>query len=268
MGTHKFAGFTIIETMLFLGLSGVLIVVLIASSGASINLQRYRDSTETFKLVLQQQYADLLSVQNGRTPNWACGSDAVPANKGANNEDVGQSECMLMGKYVRVENGDIAIYRVIGYGKEPANPTNDIDTLKANYILNVSRADVSESKIEWGAEITHPVSIKGSPNPLPQSPRKLGILIIRSPTSGQIYTFANNDTAVPDKASINPMTFTNMLVGGSTAPGLQGEQFICISSFGFLTNSDRAVYLNSFASGSSAVEIRTNETMTPAVAQC
>lgn len=257
MGTKNYAGFTIIETMLFLAVSALLIFAMLAGTGASLNIQRYRDSVETFKSVLQQQYADLTSVVNSRDNSWGCSSTAMPSQGGAT-EKRGQSDCMIMGKYVRVENSDMQIYTVIGYAHGTAPQTNDVETLRTNYTLNVSNAEKVERGLEWGTYISWPKTINGTPNANPLSPRKFGMLVIRSPESGQIYTFTASDNGVPNAGSIGPSTFTNMLVAGNTVPG-QGEQLICISTRGLFVNQDRAVYLSPFASSSSAVEIRSND---------
>ena len=42
-------GFTVIETMLFLGVAGALTMGVLVGSGASINQQRYRDSVNSLK---------------------------------------------------------------------------------------------------------------------------------------------------------------------------------------------------------------------------
>lgn len=269
MGTHKLAGFTIIETVLFFAISSLLVISLVSATGVSLNNQRYKDAAETFKLVLQQQYADLISVQNARDNAWYCGVDALPDNSNPSiQEDRGQSECILIGKYLRIENSDMTIYNVIGYGDEPALPTDDISTLRNNYKLNASIADFVESNLEWGTQISWPKNLAsnnpnvvGAVNPAPASPRKLGILIVRSPTSGQIYTFSHSDSEVPNAADIIPDTFTGLLQPGDSGTGRQGEQLICIDSNGLFINSDQAVYLNKFASTSTAVESRSNDFM-------
>ncbi len=270
MGTHKLAGFTIIETVLFFAISSLLVISLVSATGASLNNQRYKDASETFKSVLQQQYADLISVQNARDNDWYCGSDALPSDDNPSiQEDRGQSECTLIGKYIRIENSDMAIYSVIGFGDEPALVTDDISTLRNNYKLNVSTAEFVESNLEWGTQIAWPKrlasntpNVIGPANPTPASPRKLGILIVRSPSSGQIYTFSTGlDSEIPDTDSINPDTFSDMLQPGTSGTGRQGEQLICIDSKGLFINSDQAVYLNKFASSSTAVEARSNSFM-------
>ncbi len=260
MGTNKLAGFTIIETMLFLAISGLLVVSLLVGVGASVNVQRYRDATESFKALLQQQYADLTSVQNGRNDNWNCGSNAKPTTAGPVFENRGQSDCMLMGKYVRIDSGKISIFTVIGYQKSTADQANDVASLKNNYTLNASASEVDRSTMEWGTQISFPVTVNGSPNPVPATPHKIGILFIRSPDSGQIYTFSNNDPSVPDEANIDASTFTNLLVAGDTNPG-QAARLICVDSNGLFSSNDRGVYINAFATGASAIEIRTNDYM-------
>jgi type II secretory pathway pseudopilin PulG len=259
MGTKKSAGFTIIETMLFLGISGLLIVTFIAGAGASINVQRYRDATETLKSVIQQQYADLTSVQNARDNNWSCGTTALPSNSGSVVQDRGQSECLLLGKYVRIEDDKISIYRVLGYQLASA-AAGDINSLKNNYALNVSRVETDSSTLEWGTEIASPVKFNGASITNPPASRKVGILVIRSPDSGRIYTFSNEGNAVPDDENINPVSLSSMLVAGNTIPG-QGKILLCVDSTGLLANDDRAVYIGSFAAGASAVELRTNDYM-------
>jgi type II secretory pathway pseudopilin PulG len=261
MGTNKLAGFTIIETMLFLAISGLLVVSLLVGVGASVNTQRYRDAAETFKALLQQQYADLSSVQNGRSDNWSCGSNATPSSAGPAYDNRGQSNCMLVGKYVHIDGGQIAIFPVVGYQKSTAIQPNDVASLAANYVLNASTAEVERSSMEWGTQIAEPVVINNSPNPLPPTPHKLGILFIRSPDSGQIYTFSNNDPNVPDEASIDSATFTSLLVAGNTNPG-QAARLICVDSGGLFASNDRGVYMNSYATGASAIELRTNDYMT------
>lgn len=265
MSNHKLAGFTIIETVLFLGISSFLVVALIVGTGASINTQRYVDAVETFKSVLQQQYADLGSVQNSRNDDWSCGSTASPTTTAANKDNRGQSTCILVGKYLRVEDAKIAAYTVIAHPKNPMTlEPNDIESLKKNYVLNVSKSEVDSTTLEWGTQIAYPAKkdvtpiSEGTDYPRPASPRKLGILIVRSPDSGQVYTFTSEDDGVPVEASISPATFTAMFVTGESTPGQSG-QLICINSNGLLDRNDRGVRLNPFATNASAVELVTND---------
>ena len=269
MGNHKLAGFTIIETVLFLGISSFLIVALIAGTGNSVNVQRYNDAVQTFKATLQQQYADISSVQNSRNNNWSCGSTVAPVATGSAADNRGQSKCILMGKYVRIEDDKISIYRVLGYQQGTATLANDIVSLKTNYRMNVLRDDVDNSTLEWGTRISYPQTQGGSANaayPKPQNPRKLALLIVRSPDSGQIYTFSSSDPDVPDDANISPAILSNMIIAGGFNPGeAQGARLICINSDGLLNSNPSAVLVNAYASSASAIETQSNDFMNTSV---
>ena len=269
MGNHKLAGFTIIETVLFLGISSFLVVALIAATGNSVNLQRYNDAVQTLKSTLQQQYADVASVENSRNNNWSCDSAVTPVTTGPTSYNRGQSKCILMGKYVRLEDEKISIYRVIGYQQATATLANDVLSLRNNYRMNVLTTDVEKTTLEWGTRISYPKTQYGDRNEAyakPQNPRKLALLIVRSPDSGQIYTFSVSDADVPDDSGINPTNISNMIVAGGFSPGeAQGARWICINSDGLLNGNPTAIQINAFASSASAIETQSNDYMNTSV---
>ena len=253
MGARISSGFTIIETMLFLAVTGLLIMGALIGTGTALANQRYKDAVETFKSVVQTQYAELGSVKNDRSDAWKCGSDAKPVT---GSEYRGQSDCLVVGRYMTLNQKDISIYTVLANGNVGATPKpDDIATMKGNYTYNVT-PDVESRTMEWGTEISWPSSGDGSHSPA--TPRTLGILILRSPDSGQIYTFTSN--AIPASSSaINSATFTNMMIPGDTIPGQNGR-LVCVQSGGSIFGGDRAVYIQPRASAASAIEVRSNDT--------
>lgn len=253
MGIRGQEGFTIIETTLFLAASALLVVMMIAGTSATLNIQRYRDATESFKSLMQQQYADLSHVQNGRDNNWTCSSTATIEQNGGDDKLRGQSDCFLIGKYLRIDGSDISIYSVLAAQKAEGS-YNDVESLANNYNLNVADA-VEERTMEWGTQIAWategPIDTKE-----PRTPRSLGILLVRSPDSGLVYTFTGD--TVPAKDSINQATFTNLLKSGTTVPG-QKERMVCIESGGLFVNGDMALYIAPYASAATSIETRTND---------
>jgi type II secretory pathway pseudopilin PulG len=245
-------GFTIIETMLFLAISGLLIVSMVTITGATINIQRYRDATESFKGVIQDQYGELLSVRNDRDDTWSCTATAQTEEDGSVIR--GQSDCMLLGRYMTVEGSDISLYSVIGRQTGTAAGT-DVQKLRDNYVLNVSTINVDEVKMEWDTQLAWPRQTNDGERQQ-TTPRAISMLFIRSPDSGQIYTFTSDTVA----DTPTPASLAAMIVGGQTIPG-QSSRTLCIDSNGLFVNSDQSVYLNAFATGPSSVESLSNDLM-------
>lgn len=254
MGTRSQGGFTIIETTLFLAITGLLILMITGGVGASLGVQRYRDSVESFKSLIQQQYADLASVQNGRSNQWTCNANSSITPSGASGEVRGQSQCLLVGKYMRIEGKDISIYSVLAR-KTGSSQNEDIAAMRQDYSMNVSTTDVIEQNLEWGTNISWAKEGSLDANNTPTT-RTLGILFIRSPFSGQVYTFTSN--SVQPKNAISQSTFTNMISGANAVPG-QRERMVCVESGGLLPNGSRGVYIAPYASSANAIETRSNE---------
>ncbi len=207
MGTQLTRGFTILETILFLAITGLMVVTMIAITGASINIQRYTDAAETFKSQLQDQYSDVTSVQNSRDSTWSCDATARPVESG--NEQRGQSGCMLVGRYVRIEGSDITLYNVLARQTSQSQTGNDVERMKNSFIFNVDTTAIENKTMEWGTSLAWPSAGTGSQSPT--TPRSLGILILRSPLSGQIYTFTSSTVATP-KDTTGPTTLGDMIV--------------------------------------------------------
>ncbi len=250
MGAHTQRGFTIIETMLVLAITGLLVAGVFVGIGTSINVQRYRDSVQTLKSVIQTQYSEITSVLNDRNNQWSCDGQAATSDQGG--VERGQTDCVLLGRLVTINQSDITVYSVVGRQTGSAVTTNDITSLTTNYVLNVSTVEVVNDSLEWGAAIAWPASGTGSRTQT--TPREIALLFIRSPDSGQIYTFSSDQA--PDDPT--PQTLRAMIVAGNQVPG-QGEQTICVTSNDLLVTDDYSIRIASFASVPNAVETLTND---------
>ncbi len=246
------SGFTIIETMLFLAVTGVLVVGILAGTGTSINIQRYRDSVSSLKSLIEQQYADNTSVSNGeRATAISCDTDATVSSGGSLSR--GQSDCVQLGRYLTIDDNIATTTTVVGREPVPSPVGSDIAKLKL-YKLSLLQTDTItssvQSSLEWGARIAWPVSGTGFKNPT--TPRQIGLLILRSPTSGLTYTFSTNDLTV---------TLSDMVIAGITAdPVLRGQsqQRICVDSNGGF-GGGLAVVVGAYASSASSLQVRSNE---------
>lgn len=255
MGARISHGFTIIETVLFLSVTGLLVMGVLIGTGTALNRQRYRDSVESFKDLMQTQYAEMGSVKNARSNTWNCDASATPTTGGT--EIRGQSDCLIVGRYMRIEGQDISIYTVLARQTSTTVRANDIATLDNNYAYNVSLDGVETRKMEWGTQLAWPTSGAGSKSP--SAPRLIGILFIRSPESGGIYTFTSD--TIPAEDSIGQATFKSIINAGvASFPG-QGQRNLCVQSSGLFPSGDMSVYLSDYAASASSVEVRSNDFM-------
>lgn len=181
MGIRKQTGFTVIEVMLFLAVTGLLAIGILVGSGVTIGQQRYRDSVNSVKSYLQQQYNEVAHVINGRNKSWTCNSAGV-ITEVPSGQARGTSDCVILGRLVTVDSTGtkLSASNVVGY-RTPGTPvaTSEVAEI-ANYKLSSSPIEPSIEEIPWGAQIVKPKSTIAQP---------FSVLIIRSPLSGSILTF-------------------------------------------------------------------------------
>lgn len=207
MSTVKETGFTLIETMLFLAITGLMVAGMLAGSWVAINSQRYRDSVTSLQVELQHQYSQTQNSSNGVTANFTCNSQAQIS---AGTTQRGESSCYILGRYLYSTDG-LLLHEstVIGYissadeAKLSATSTADYQALVAYTMNTLSNSSsvvagaASDYTPQWGATMQ---SVSSSPA---SKTSTFSILIVRSPTSGVIRTFVDpKNGIVPTQASL------------------------------------------------------------------
>lgn len=254
MATKTNSGFTIIETMLYLGVSSALIVAILFGVGSTINQQRYRDSVDSLKLVLQEQYSAVANTVNNRSNDGACGlqlnqikisnSGSLP---GIGSSVRGSSECMIIGRYIESvaasDGMQLNISDVIAY-PTPADPTrsitSDIDDLDLNYYLTRGTAERARYELPWSTRIVDEGSTSNA--------KVFSMMIVRSPRSGGMMTFS-----APGSSSGTPISAKGLVSPTSNKRTLQ----LCVDGDqGFGVNSKlRQVRVMPYGTSASAVQI-------------
>jgi type II secretory pathway pseudopilin PulG len=251
-GVYK-AGFTIIETMLFLAITGFLIIGILAGSGASINAQRYQSSVSNLESIVQGLYSSAANVVNDRPNTLSCNTNAVVTNTGQP-QAIGTSDCVIIGRYMTINDGAITQSSVVGYSAiDPTSTTlNDIQLLET-YKLNVLPSSTQDSTIDWGTTIEWASS--GVDSNTTRTGRSIGILVLEAPASGTLYTFTG------DTDDTSQSTLMQLVTGGPTA-----TRTLCLNSNGAY-GSDFGIVIDAAASGQNDIQINTNNTP-GAVSQC
>ena len=235
MGTNQRAtGFTIIETMLFLAVTGLLAIGILAGTGGAINQQRYRDSVNSLQSFLQDQYGKVTNVMNDRDASWSCNS-AAKAEQTAG-EARGTGDCLLLGRLVTIQDDGMQIVATDVIGRRTSNvekAATDILEL-GNYAIAESPIGREEQAVAWGAKVVKPGSTDAQPTRL---------LIIRSPLSGGIMTFTDMS------ATVAPGT---MIANGVSKTALS----LCVEPGGAtVAGSVLGVRVSPFAAAASAVQV-------------
>ncbi|MDB5187307.1 MAG: hypothetical protein JWM07_779 [Candidatus Saccharibacteria bacterium] len=238
MGSQKNTGFTVIETMLFLGVAGALTVGILVGSGAAINQQRYRDSVNTLKSFIQQQYSEATNVVNGRDGSEAC-ANAVIVQPPAivTPESRGTSECMILGRYVVIDASGTRITASNIVGHRTSNvpeASSDIAEVTTNYRLGTSTIGQDSADIAWGATVVKQKTTQAMP---------LTMIILRSPLSGSIMTYTS-EGVVTDLASM------------ITAANSSVTRNLCVNmGAGIVAGNRMSVQISPFATSQGAIQV-------------
>lgn len=238
MGSKTNNGFTIIEVMLFLAVTGALAVAILVGAGVSIGQQRYRDSVNSLKSFVQTQYNEVTNVINDRDKNWTCDANGnVTANQNGSGEPRGTSNCVILGRFITVDDTGTKLSSsdVIGY-RHPnaATAGSDIAELRTNYDLTLSPINPETTEISWGAQVVQPKTT---------TPMPISMLILRSPLSGSVMTFTQDGVQT---------NVANMIVVTNTTE----EKNLCVNAeVGSFVGKRLAVQISAYATNQGAVQI-------------
>lgn len=178
--------------MLFLGISGLMMVGVMVGAGTAININRYKDANIALTNYLQSQYDKTINVQNDRDNTFACVGGAISqVSSGMSAQPRGASPCTVIGRYIALSNdGTSLTSRPVYAGADGALATDDITALKnSNLFLSDVVSPPEPYTLEWNTRLVAPKTETALTN--------LRILIVRSPSSGTIKTFIGDNLADP-----------------------------------------------------------------------
>lgn len=196
-------GFTIIEVILFLGISALLIATMLGGWSLTINSQRYKESKRTLQAFIQEQYNLVYNVQNGRDANLSCvfnGTKLTITDTPVDNLPAGQTDCVVMGRYIYVQNGTkLTVSSIVGLDQVPDTTHSDsqqIKDFKAQQVASNVADGLTRSNLDvpWGATI---VGQHGD-----STARSYIIAIIRAPSTGIVHTYTEETSTQKDVTQI------------------------------------------------------------------
>lgn len=235
MTRHDIRGFTIIELLLFLSISGLLFVALMTGISTSINQQRYRDSVASVNGLLQQQYSEVANTRNDRGDNWTCDSSTAVQNE-TGGQARGTSQCVLLGRYVRTINNGSQLEMGNVIGSEPISSSplqGDLPALIA-YSPKTSPLGQTTATLEWGATLRDTSNHNAN----------FAMLILRSPVSGLIRAFV-----LPSGL---PANLPDMMTQDTSSQPFTA----CVNADGWSFGPTQAIVISPSTAGANGVEVK------------
>jgi len=251
MSRYNASGFTIIEVLLFLAITGMLVAGVLGTTGGVINSQRYKDSVSSLKSILQKQYSGALNTDNERSDDMICDTNGK-VSTGASTVSRGQSNCVILGKAIQLSGNnrsELSIKDVIGYpgNSLPSNTLNDLDNFRS-YRMQLPATSsgwpIDTYSLEWGSSVSATVNQTG----LVDQSNGFTILILRSPMSGVLYTFI-------DRKTYSDSNIGNM-ISVANYNSLVSSLDVCVDSNGLVDalRNRMAVRISSDATSATGVE--------------
>lgn len=181
-------GFTIIEVVLFLAISGLMLAGLLAVVGAGINNQRYTEAVDSFQDFLLTQYSAADNVANFSDESGVgCPGEAGPR---------GSSSCSIIGRLVSSSDG-VNVTATPLYAASDVAEVNitDIDSpgdmLQQLQLYTAPEAGSSEEyRMRWDTRIIESNGT-GDINPF-------SLMIVRLPYGGGTISYVVDQTITID----------------------------------------------------------------------
>lgn len=194
MNTNSDQGFTVIETMLFLAITGALFAALMIGVGTGITQQRYLDSVRSYRALLQNQYAAVLNTKNNANiDQWKCDTANGKVGGGTTTGNNGASNCVILGRAIQVINGTtVTTSSVTGFEPSPSDQdklatSTDLEALQL-YNPQLADFDAQHTELDWQSSL-YTYAPTGGTNP--KHPSSTMIFILRSPSSGTVKVFGS-----------------------------------------------------------------------------
>lgn len=243
-------GFTIVEVMLFLAITGLMIAGAMAAVSGTINRQRYTEAVNSFHDYLQGQYSLVSSVRNNRPDTAACGAGGVTL--GGTIDGRGTSNCTIAGRYIRTDGaGGRTIKSSPVYARaDVASPdiqapdpswtvAQRIGALRLVVAPDELHEDQDTYRMAWDTNIyTDPDNIHGS--------GEFALLMIRMPTDSLTYTFTRLGPAPTDLST---------MIGGALA----SRAVLCVNSNGLALGAANGVRILPDAINTNSIQYATGD---------
>ena len=255
----KITGFTIVEVVLVLAITGLMLVGALIAVRGSVDNQKYNDTIDSFYGFLQDQYNSLSNVEiTSRT-------QAIPVNNACDFVlSRGRTDCVVLGKLLKFESLEadgvdysrVVVRDVIGSDLASKGATSDDDYFSRPQ-LKLSALTPTEKtyELEWMANATYKPadSLTGAGSDFKN--KKFYILIIRSGLTNSIRTYIADISYLSGTSDDRSVELSEIVAGNNWRNFLAFSPAFCINPAGINFINKRAIVLKPNGANSSAIEI-------------
>lgn len=211
-------GFTIVEVMLFLTISVLLVVSLVASINSMIRYWQYRDAVQSYANFLRDQHDQVINVQNARSSGRVCGPDVTHR---------GQSNCMVIGRYIRTASddtsGELVAYPVFARQVAGGAWEYSLGSQDASYLTRYGVQSHLSNQSHDAADMS--------------------LLMYRHPADGTLIV--RSDDTIYTSTTVGEL----MRAAASTE-----EREVCMGG-GWMVGTRQSIFLSAYAGSSSAITV-------------
>lgn len=242
MSGARGSGFTIIEVMLFLAISSLMAVGIMAGASVAINVQRYKDATHSFQSFIQSQYDKAINVQNDRKSSVKCDGATIAAITDPADPEATPGaavDCYIYGRLLTVSEDGKKITAQAVYGSTATNG-DDISSLASAklFVDTTGSAEIAETYTpEWSTQLVKAKAQKDQSFAMDD----WRLLIVRSPSSGAVRTFTTFD-----KSLISLQAVVESLSSRS-------DVTICLDSNGLMNKTKNGITIKKDTAAASGV---------------
>lgn len=228
MKQHR--GFTILEVILFLAISGVLTSLLLVGMSTAIQRQQYREAVQSYAGFIRGQYSRVINVQNDRSHGDVCPISGTDSGAGSVR---GQSSCVILGRYIKTIDNTGSQYRV--YPVYAAYTGSD-------WVYGLGDEDTNYNA-QWSTKTRFADQADGHSG--------ISILMYRHPDMGNLVV--RTDTNLYNNNNIGDFI-------DSADASLVNQEEICIYSTSWLTTERNSVLMGARAGSSDSVTVVNSST--------
>jgi hypothetical protein len=226
--------------MLFFAVTGALMLGVMGSASVGVNTQRYSDAVNTFAAIIQQEYTNVTNVVNTKSIQSMCGAG------GATERPRGSSNCVIIGRLMTVDNqGDIVSSNIVGSDPGTSDDTDTELEVIQSFTPKIDVESQEKDEMSWETKVERGNPPVGS---------YASIMLLRSPRSGNIYSYVTHSSTGVITSSEQLRTRIGELIGAS--PSVNSvDQYLCVDRSGWVVTPAKAIKISPYASGPSGVSI-------------